>query len=800
MLFTIDWLKEHLETNSPPKEIIDRLSMLGLEVEKVENKAELLEPFLIGHVKKVHQHPNADRLRICLVDTGTTEVQVVCGAPNARAGMKGVFAASGAYIPGTDTELKKTKIRGEISDGMLCSEREMGLSDDHVGIIELSEDAPVGERWATWAGVGEVIVDIALTPNRGDCASVRGIARDLAAAGLGNLKPLKASPVKGSFSSPTKWKIDFPKKFGSACPFVTGRTFRNLKNGDSPKWLQDRLTAIGLRPISALVDITNWATFDLGRPLHVFDADKLSGDLCMRLARKGETILALDEVNYELEDGMIVIADDMGPQAIGGIIGGDTTKCSHATKNVFLEVALFDPVFVAQTGRKLGILSDARYRFERGVDPTSTDWGTEIVSRMILDICGGEASELTSAGKLPNYECGVSLREGRVQSLGGVKIKIEEQKEILSRLGFAPKIKNKNIQCEIPPWRSDVEVEADLVEEVVRIHGYDNINPVPMPRDFVIPKPVRNMKQSRTEKIRRILAARGMVETVTYSFMDGEIAKHFGEISDSLRLVNPISTDLSVMRPSILPNLISAIAKNQARGIRDMAIFEIGPQYVDDSPSGQKLVAAGARTGLSQPRTWTNKSEPVDIFHAKADLMSALSSANIPVEKLQQKIDSPIWYHPGKSACLWLGKNLLGSFGELHPSITEAIDAEGPISVFELFFDNLPKMGKKQKSSKPLLELSSFQPVNRDYAFIVDEGVLSEDVIQAVRSAERSLIVDVSLFDVYRGEGIEKGKKSLAFAVILQPIEATMTDEEIDKISLKIVESVNKKTDGTLRQ
>ena len=800
MLFTISWLKEHLETHVPPKEIIHRLSMLGLEVEKVENKTELLEPFLIGYVKRVNQHPNADRLLICLVDTGNSDVQVVCGAPNARVGIKGVFAPSGAYIPGTDTKLKKTKIRGEISDGMLCSEREMGLSDDHVGIIELPEDAPVGERWASWAGVGDVIVDIALTPNRGDCASVRGIARDLAASGLGNLKPLNTSPVKGTFSSPTKWKIDFPKKFSSACPFVTGRTFRNLKNGDSPKWLQDRLRAIGLRPISALVDITNWATFDLGRPLHVFDADKLSGDLCMRLARKGENILALDEVKYELEDGMIVIADDMGPRAIGGIIGGDTTKCSHATKNVFLEVALFDPVFVAQTGRKLGILSDARYRFERGVDPTSTEWGTEIVTRLILDTCGGEASELTSAGKVPNSECRVSLREGRIQSLGGVKIKTEEQKKILNRLGFAPKVKNKIIHCEVPPWRPDVEVEADLVEEVMRIHGYDNIKPVPLPRDFVVPKPVRDIKQKRTEKIRRVLAARGMVETMTYSFMDGDIAKHFGEIPASLRLVNPISTDLGVMRPSILPNLISAIGKNQARGIKDMAIFEIGPQYVDVSPSGQKLVAAGARTGLSQPRTWTNKSETVDIFHAKADLIAALSSANIPAEKLQQKIDTPIWYHPGKSACLWLGRDILGSFGELHPSITKAMDAEGPISVFELFFDNLPKIKNKQKSSKPFLELSSFQPVKRDYAFIVDESVLSDDVIQAVRSAERSLIADVSLFDVYRGEGIVKGKKSLALAVILQPVEATMTDQEIEKIGIKIVENVNEKTGGILRQ
>ena len=799
MLFTFSWLKEHLETNASLEEITDRLSMLGLEVEGIDDRGEALAPFVIGYVKEAKQHPNADRLQLCVVDTGNGDEQVVCGAPNARAGMKGVFAPSGSYIPGSDMTLKPSKIRGEDSNGMLCSEREMGLSDDHEGIIELPDDAPIGEGWAKWAGMDDAIIDIALTPNRGDCASVRGIARDLAAAGLGTLKPLNDDKVAGSFESAIKWQRDFPADAGDACPMVVGRTFRNVKNGESPQWLQDRLRAIGLRPISALVDITNWSTFDLGRPLHVFDADKISGDLTMRFARSGEKLEALDEREYALEDGMIVIADEQGPQGIGGVMGGMASGCSESTTNVFLEVALFDPIRIAETGRKLGIISDARYRFERGIDPTSLEWGTEIASRLILDICGGEASELTIAGGMPDWQKSQTLRTSRVLSLGGIDVTAAEQEQILSDLGFEPKAEGDELLCAVPPWRPDIEGEADLVEEVLRIHGYDDIPAVPLPNDAVVPNPVRNATQDRVETIRRVLASNGLVEAVTYSFLDAKTVALFGDVPDTIRLVNPISADLDTMRPSVLPNLIAAIARNQAKAIENPALFEVGPQYSDDTPEGQATVAAGARAGLTASRNWAMAAEPIDAFHAKADVLAALAAAGAPVDNLQVSTDAPGWYHPGRSGCLRLGPNVLAQFGELHPRVAAAMDVDGPIAVFEIFIDNIPPRKSKGGSAKPLLTLSAFQPVRRDFAFIVDEDISAGDVLRAIRTVDRALITDAELFDVYRGKGVEEGKKSLALAITLQPVDSTMTEKEIEAVAEKIVANVAKQTGGVLR-
>jgi len=799
MLFTFSWLKEHLETDASLEEIIDRLSMLGLEVEGVDDQGEALASFVIGYVQDAKQHPNADRLQLCVVDTGNGYEQVVCGAPNARAGMKGVFAPSGSYIPGSDMTLKPSKIRGEDSNGMLCSEREMGLSDDHEGIIELPEDAPVGEGWAKWAGLDDAVIDIALTPNRGDCASVRGIARDLAAAGLGTLKPLDKTKIVGSFESPIKWQRDFSGDAVGACPMVVGRSFRNVKNGESPKWLQDRLRAIGLRPISALVDITNWSTFDLGRPLHVFDADKVSGNFIMRFAKPGEKLEALDEREYALEDSMIVIADDNGPQAIGGVMGGMRSGCSETTTNVFLEVALFDPIRVAETGRKLGIISDARYRFERGIDPTSVEWGAEVASRMILDICGGEASELTLAGEMPAWEQSQTLRTSRVMSLGGIDVPVAEQKKILSVLGFEPEIDGDALRCAVPPWRPDIEGEADLVEEVLRIHGYDDIRALPLPNEAVVPNPVRNAAQGRVETIRRVLATNGLVEAVTYSFLDAKTVALFGDVPDSLRLVNPISADLDTMRPSVLPNLIAAIARNQARGIENPNLFEVGPQYADDTPEGQAMVAAGVRSGQTGSRNWAIRAELVDAFHAKADVMAALSAVGAPVANIQVSADAPDWYHPGRSGCLRLGPKVLAQFGELHPRVAAAMGVDGPISVFEIFIDKIPPRKSKGGAAKPLLTLSSFQPVRRDFAFVVDEDVAAGDVLRAIRTVDRTLITDAELFDVYRGKGVDDGKKSLALAVTLQPVEATMTEKEIDEVAEKIVANVTKQTDGVLR-
>jgi phenylalanyl-tRNA synthetase beta chain len=798
MKFTLGWLKEHLDTDASLDEITDQLTMLGLEVEDVDNRAAALAPFVIGYVKEARRHPNADRLQLCIVDTGSGDVQVVCGAPNARTGMKGVFAPAGTWIPGTDMTLKQSKIRGEDSGGMLCSEHEMGLSDDHEGIIELPEDAPIGANWAEWARMDDPVIDIALTPNRGDCASVRGIARDLAAAGLGTLKPFNADAVEGTFESPVKWRRDFVEDDGDACPMVVGRYFRNVKNVESPVWLQERLRAIGLRPISALVDITNWSTFDLGRPLHVFDADAIAGDLTMRLARHGETLGALDERSYTLDAGMVVIADDDGVQGIAGVMGGAGSGCGLDTTNVFLEVALFDPIRIAETGRKLGILSDARYRFERGVEAESAIWGAEIASRLILDLCGGEASELTIAGEMPANDKQVSLRVSRVLALGGVAVSSDEADKILTGLGFETRLDGDVVHCKVPGWRPDIDGEADLVEEILRIKGFDSIPAIPLSREAVIPASVRDTIQMRNETVRRTLAARGLIEAVTYSFMDSVSADLFGGCADTVRLVNPISSDLSVMRPSILPNLLAAVARNQARAIDNPALFEVGPQYAGDEPDDQAEIAAGVRAGAIAARHWSGKATPVDVFDVKADVMAALEAAGAPVQNAQISADAPDWYHPGRSARLMLGPTVLAQFGEVHPRVAAALDVDGPVVAFEIFLDNLPNR-KSKGPARPLLRLSAFQPVNRDFAFVVDADVAAGDVLRAVRSAGRDLIADVVLFDVYEDQNLGDNKKSLALSVTLQPVEATMTDDQIDKAAEAIVASVKKRTGGELR-
>ncbi len=799
MKFTLGWLKEHLETDASLDQITARLTMLGHEVESVDDRAAQLASFVIAEVKEARPHPNADRLQVCVVDTGTEELQVVCGAPNARTGMKGVFAPAGATVPGIGLKLKKTRIRGEESNGMLCSEREMGLSDEHEGIIELPDDAPVGAGWADWAGMGDPVIDVALTPNRGDCASVRGLARDLAAAGLGTLKELDTSPTDDAFDSPIAWKRDLPDGAGDACPLVVGRYFRGVTNGESPQWLRDRLRAIGLRPISALVDITNWTTFDLGRPLHVFDADAVAGDLTMRLAAGGETLGALDGRDYELAPGMVVITDDDGVQGIGGVMGGAGAGCGPDTVNVFLEVALFDPIRIAETGRRLGIISDARYRFERGVDPTSARWGAEIATRMILELCGGEASRLTVAGDMPDGMAELSLRAARILSLGGVAVGAIEAAGILDALGFATRIDGDVVRCTAPPWRPDIEGEADLVEEVLRIKGYDAIPAVPLSVAAAIPTPVRDAAQARAETVRRTLAGLGLVEAVTYSFMDGGSAELFGGVDDSVRLVNPISADLNVMRPSLLPNLVAAVARNQARGQENPFLFEVGPQYADDTPQGQSLVAAGLRAGETGPRNWAARPRPVDAYDAKADVLAALAAAGAPVGNARIEAVAPGWYHPGRSGTFRLGGTVLAHFGELHPRVLRAMDAEGPVAAFEIYLDDLPPPRANAGAAKPPLSLSAFQPVRRDFAFIVDQAVAAADLMRAARGAERALIADVALFDVYHGKGVAEGKKSLAIAVTLQPVDATLTDAEIDAVADRIIAAVAKQTGGELR-
>ena len=799
MKFTLAWLKDHLDTEASLDEVVDKLNRIGLEVDVVENRAAELAPFTVAYVKAAHPHPNADRLSVCIVDTGSEEVQVVCGAPNARTGMKGVFAPAGSYIPGTDMVLRPGVIRGEASNGMLVSEREMGLSDEHEGIIDLPEDAVVGTPFATILGLDDPVIDIEVTPNRGDCLGVRGIARDLAAAGLGTLKPFDDTPVEGSFESPMRWRRDLPDDLQDACPFVAGRYFRNVRNGPSPDWMQGRLRAIGLRPISALVDITNYVTYDLCRPLHVFDADKVKGDVTMRMAHAGEEILALDGNTYRLDPEMVIISDETGPEGIGGVMGGELSGCTEDTTNVFLEVALFDPVRVAATGRRLGVISDARYRFERGLDPRSALWGAEVAARLVRDLCGGEASEVVTAGTLPEARRHIALRPARVAGLGGLDVPKAEQSRILTSLGFEVAANGEALDVGVPSWRNDVEDEACLVEEVLRIHGYDAIPTVMLDRESALPHAAVTSAQRRAGVARTALAWRGLTEAVTFSFVSGRQAALFGEVAEALRLVNPISAELDVMRPSVLPGLAAAAARNADRGIGDSALFEVGPQYADDTPKGQDLVAAGLRAGQAGARHWATPAREADAYDAKADAMAVLGACAAPVDKLQVTTDAPAWYHPGRSGVLRLGPNVLAHFGELHPRVLRGFDLRGPAAAFEVFLGRVPVPRAKDGKLKATPDISALHPVERDFAFVVDEDVPAESLLRAARGADRNLIAEVSLFDVYAGKGIEDGKKSLAISVTLQPKERTLTDPEIDRIAAKIVAQVTKATGGVLR-
>ena len=798
MKFTLSWLKEHLDTKATLAEVRDALTMLGLEVEGITNPAEALKGFVVGYVVEAIQHPNADRLRVCKVDTGSGIVQVVCGAPNARTGMKGIFAPSGSFIPGTGLALKASKIRGEDSNGMLCSSRELQLGDDHSGIIDLAADAVVGQPAAEALGLDDAVIEIKVTPNRGDCLGVHGIARDLAASGLGTLKPFKAERMTGTYASPIQWTHGYEAKPDSPCPIVVGRHFRGVKNGPSPDWLQRRLKAIGLRPISTLVDITNLVTFDLNRPLHVFDARKLSGDLVMRQAREGETVMALDGKTYALDPSISVIADAKGVHGIGGVMGGEETGVQDDTTEVFLEVAYFTPLGVAATGRKLGIQSDARYRFERGIDPQSVEWGADVATRLILELCGGEASEITRSGVMPNWQRTYDLRADRVKTLTGIDVPGADTAAILSKLGFTVEGQGPWTAA-VPSWRSDVVGEADLVEEVTRVWGFDKIPTTSLPQLSPTSKPARDALQRRVPQARRALGARGMNEAVTWSFLPFKKAERFGGGQPDLRLLNSIDATLDTMRPSILPNLIEAATRNEARGLSDPALFEVGPQYKDATPAGQRTVAAGLRHNMAVPRNWAGPARTVDAFDAKADAMAVLAGIGAPVENMSAQAGAPDWYHPGRSGAIKLGDRVMAHFGELHPEIAAAADLKGPVAAFEVFLDAPPPPKAKATKARPKLVLSAFQPVERDFAFLVEAAVEAEKIVRAARNADKVLIVGARAFDLYAGKGVPEGKKSIAIAVTLQPVERTLTDAEIEAVSDKIVAAVVKATGAVLR-
>ena len=796
MKFTLSWLKEYLDTTATLDEICEGLIGVGLEVEEVTDKTRLLADFTVAHVTLAEKHPNADKLRQCVVETKDGTKQVVCGAPNARTGIKAIIALPGVTIPATGAVFSPATIRGVESQAMLCSERELLISDEHNGIIEVEGDWPVGTPAATALGLDDPMIYVKVTPNRPDALGIYGIARDLAAKGLGTLKPLDAKKVEGSFDSPIKVSLDFPDGDTKPCPLFVGRYIRGVRNGPSPEWLQRRLRAIGLRPISTLVDITNYITFAYGRPLHVFDADKVKGNVRARLAKDGEVLEALDNKTYTLSSGMTVIADDAGPEAIAGIIGGIPSSCTDETVNVFLESAWFDPLRTAATGRKLGITSDARYRFERGVDPAFTPVGSEIATRMILELCGGEASHVVIAGAVPSTARSFDLRKTRVASLAGIDIPVARQTEILVALGYGVTETQDALTCAVPSWRPDVNGEADLVEEVCRIWGLDNIPPAPMSRSSAIAKPVLNPLQKRMLGARRSLASRGFNEAITWAFLPEEHAKLFGGGQPELKLANPISSELSDMRPSLLANLIAAAGRNMDRGFADMMISEVGHAYAGDTPKDETLRAAGIRRGAFTGRNVQGGARAVDAFDAKADALAVLEAAGAPVATLQVVAGAPAWFHPGRSGTIQMGpQNKLGYFGEIHPRVLAAMDVKGPLVAFELILNAIP--GSKSKgATRAALVISDLMPLSRDFAFVVDDAIEADKLVKAAKGADKALIADVTVFDLYKLEG---GSKSLAIEVTLQPKDKTLTEAEIEAVSQKIVQAVTKATGGTLR-
>jgi phenylalanyl-tRNA synthetase beta chain len=735
-------------------------------------------------------------------------MEVVCGAPNARAGLVGVFAPLGTFIPGSKITLEKKPVRGVISNGMMCSAAELELSDESSGIIELSEDlaAHVGERYVDATGLNDPVFEVKLTPNRPDCTGVRGIARDLAAAGLGTLKhETRIQGVEGPSPCPIDVKLDFPKDAANACPVFAARLITGVKNGPSPEWLQNRLRAVGLRPINALVDVTNYISQERGRPLHVYDADKLKGAIRARLGRKGEKFLGLDGREHEVDETMCVIADDSGPLGLGGIIGGESSGSTEATTNVLIECAYFDPIRTAATGRKTGLVTDARYRFERGVDPDSVLPGLDLATQMILKHCGGTPTKAKVAGKIPNEKQSIAFDLGRVEKLSGMKVPTAEILQILETLGFEISGKGEKVTVSVPTWRPDIHGSADLVEEVVRIAGLDRVPSTPLPRLHGVTRAVLTEKQKRARRTRRALASRGLVEAVTWSFIPRSEARLFNGGSDALELANPISTELSSMRPSLLPGLLTAVERNRNRGLDDAALFELGQAYRGDAPEDQFLSAAGVRAGnaglAGAGRHWAGGSTEVSVFDAKADAAAVLSALGLDAGKIQITRDAPAWYHPGRSGTFRMGpKTVLAYFGEIHPETLKSLDVSAPVSGFEIFIDALPPV-KKKSSAKSTLAATDLLPVRRDFAFVVDKSVQAGDLIKAASGADKSLISGVSVFDVFEGGNLAtEGKKSLAIEVTLQPTTETLTDKDIEAVSSKIVSEVKKATGGEIRQ
>ncbi len=806
MKFTLSWLKDHLDTAASVEELADKLSAIGLEVESIDKGGEKLsQAFTIARVLEAKQHPNADRLQVCKVDTGKGIVEVVCGAPNARAGMIGVFAPVGTFIPGSNITLEARPVRGVVSAGMLVSEKELKLSEDHQGIIELDEKLGdrLGQPYADVLGLGDPVLELKLTPNRPDCTGVRGIARDLAAAGLGKLKPeKKITGVEGDYDCPIDIRLEFPKEAANACPCFAGRYIRGIKNSAAPDWMQQRLKAAGLRPINALVDVTNYISLDRGRPLHVYDADKLKGAIRARLGKKGEKFAGLDGKTYEVDETMCVIADDRAVLGFGGILGGDETGVTADTKNILIECAYFDPLRTAATGRKAGVQSDARYRFERGVDPAFILPGLDLATAMMLEVAGGKPSKARIAGAPPLTPRIISFPVNLVEKLGGIRLPEAQIRSTLEALGFAIE-GSANVKVTVPSWRPDIHGAADLVEEVVRIVGLDKVPSAPLPRPSGVARPVLTEGQRRARRARRTLAGRGLVEAITWSFIPSDSAKSFGGGQEALELANPISSEMSSMRPSLLPGLLTAVARNRNRGIADVGLFEVGQAYRGAEPEEQFVAASGVRAGaamlVGSGRHWSGAARSAGLFDAKADVFALLAELGFDAAKAQVVRDAPAWFHPGRSAALKLGpKTTLAHFGEVHPQTLKAMGVVGPVAAFEVFLGALPQQ-KRKGLAKSALQAADLLPVRRDFAFVLDLQVPAADVLRAAYAADKKLIADVSVFDLFEGQALGENKKSLALEVTLQPRERTLTDAEIEAVAAKVIAEVKKATGGEIR-
>ena len=798
MKFTLSWLKDHLETTASVAEIAETLTDLGLEVESISDPAARLRDFTIGKVIRAEKHPDADKLRVCQVATDAGETQIICGAPNAREGITVVIARPGVYVPGIDTTIGVGRIRGIESHGMMCSEREMELSEEHDGIIELPS-GEVGERFVDWLAVHDPakvdpVIEIAITPNRPDALGVRGIALDLAARGLGTMKPAPTADIEGQFGCPVKVVIDEDAATGG-CEVFAGRLIRDVQNGASPAWLQDRLRAIGLRPISALVDITNFFTYDRNRPLHVFDADRMTGDLRVHRTKGGETLTGLDEKDYTFGPGQVVISDETGVESIGGIMGGLATGCTEETVNVFLEAAVWDHIQIATTGRALKINSDARYRNERGVDPAFNMEALDLATQMILDLCGGVPSNRVMASKVPDVSRAYKLDPARVQSLVGMDIPESEQRQTLTALGF----KLEGNMAHVPSWRPDIQGEADLVEEVARIASLTKLKGRPMARAHAgVPKPILSPMQKREQVARRSMAALGYNECVTYSFIDHASATLFGGGDEATMLANPISSEMSHMRPDLLPGLLQAAARNQARGIMDLALFEVGHAFQGGEPGEQHLQVCGVLIGRSGPKDVHGTSRAVDLYDAKADAEAVLAAIGAPA-KAQILRGAPDWWHPVRHGMVCLGpKKVMGVFGELHPKVLRAMDVKGPAVAFTLWPAEIP-LPRKSSATRGAMAISDLQAVERDFAFVVDQEVEALTLVNAAAGADKALIEDVRIFDEFTGGTVGEGKKSLAMTVRLQPRETTLKEADIEAVSARIIEKVTKATGGTLR-